>query len=74
MRVGNVFSHVCISVCLCPSFQAISFELLHIDFIFGMQAHLGHLGTYIGQVGVSRSFGQGHGHMRKMIILLISTC
>ena len=28
MRVGNVFGHVCVSVC--PSVQAITFELLHI--------------------------------------------
>ena len=29
MQVGNVFSHVCVSVCL--SIQAITFELLHIE-------------------------------------------
>ena len=32
MRVGNVFSRVCLSVCL--SVQAITFELLHIGTSF----------------------------------------
>ena len=32
MRVGNVFSHVCLSVCL--SVQAITFELYYIDISF----------------------------------------
>ena len=36
MRVGNVFSHVCLSVCLSvfPSVQAIMFELFHIETSF----------------------------------------
>ena len=36
MRVGNVFSHVCLSVCLsvCQTIQPITFELLHIETSF----------------------------------------
>ena len=36
MRVGTVFSHTCLSVCLsmCPSVQAITFEPLHIECSF----------------------------------------
>ena len=58
MRVGNVFSHVCVSVCLCVclcvclsvclsvflSVQAITFELLDIETsFFGMQVDLDHI-------------------------------
>ena len=40
MRVGNVFSHVCLAVCLCfclsvrAPVQAITFELLHTETSF----------------------------------------
>ena len=76
MRVGNVFGHVCLSVCLsvclCVCVSVCSgynfWTTWHRNFIFGMQVHLD-----LGQVWVSRSLGQGQGHMRKMIVLLIST-
>ena len=64
MRVGNVFGHVCLSVCLSVCVSVCSgynfWTALHRNFI-------------LGQVWVSRSLGQGQGHMRKKIVLLIST-
>ena len=65
MRVGNVFGHVCLSV------QAITFEPLDIETSFW---YAGTSWPYLGQVWISRSLGLGQGHMRKMIVLLISTC
>ena len=64
MRVGNVFSHVCLLVCVClsvylsvcPSVQAITYEPLDVEISFLV---------YLGQDWVSRSLGQGQGHMRK---------
>ena len=77
MGVSNVFSYVCVCVCLyvCESVflsvQAITFELLHKETLFLVYRHVF---TYLGQALVSRSLGQVQGHVRKMIILLISTC
>ena len=74
MWVGNVFSDVCVSVCV-PMFlsvQAITFEPLDVETSFFWYTDTSW--TYLGQVWVSRSLGQGQCHMRKMIILLISTC
>ena len=43
MQVGNVLSHVCVSVCVL-SVQAITFEPLDIETsFFGMQVHLNHI-------------------------------
>ena len=69
MRVGNVFSHVCLSVCLsihlsvCMSVQAITFEPLHIETSFLVY-------RYIFTISRSRLsikvICQGQGHVRKM--------
>ena len=80
MQVGNVYSHVCESVCLsvclsacvclsvCLPVQAITFELLLIETSFLVC-------RYISRSRLSiKVIGQGVGHMRKMLILLISTC
>ena len=73
MRVGNVFSCVCLYICLsvCPSVQAITFELLHIETSFLVCRYI----LTISRSSLSiKVIGQGQGNMRKMIILLISTC
>ena len=68
MRVGNGFGHVCLSVflsvCLSMflSVQDITFEPLDIETSFLVCRYIL---TYLGQVSVSRSLGQGQGHMRK---------
>ena len=72
MRVGNVFGHVCVSVCLSVflSVQAITFELLDIETSFVVCRYI----LTISSSGLSiKVIGQGKGHMRKMIVLLIST-
>ena len=45
----SVCLSVCMSVCLsvCPSVQAITFELLHIDFIFGIWVKLEYQGHWV---------------------------
>ena len=55
---------VCLSVCLSVflSVQAITFEPLNIETSFLVCRYIL---TYLGQVWVSRSLGQGQGHMRK---------
>ena len=68
MRVGNAFGHVCLSVCVsvCVSVcSGITFEPLDIETSFLLYRYI---------LTVSRSLGQGQGHMRIMISLLISTC
>ena len=70
----SVCPSVCLSVCLsvCPSVQTITFETAsHRNFIFGIG---GTSWPYLGQVWVSRSLGQGQGHVQKNDYLLISTC
>ena len=68
MRVGNVFSHVCVSACMTVSVflsvQAITFEPLQIETSFLVCRYV---------FTILRSLGQCQGHMRKMIILLIQT-
>ena len=63
MWVGNVFSYVCLSVCLSVflSVQAITFEPLDIETSFLVC-------RYILTISRSslRSLGQGQGHIKKM--------
>ena len=66
MRVGNVFSHVCVCVSVCLSVflsvQAITFELLDIETSFLVCRYI----LTIPRSSLSiRSLGQGQGHMRK---------
>ena len=54
-------------VSVCPSFHAIIF------YPFTWKLHFWYEGVslpYLGQVSVSRSLGQGQGHMRNLIIYL----
>ena len=75
MRVGNFFGHVSVSVCLSvslsvfPSVQAITFELLHIETSFSVCRYIFTIIRSSLSIKVI-----GSSHMRKMIILLISTC
>ena len=74
MRVGNVFGHVSVCVCVCLSVclsvcvsvrlsvQAIIFELLDIETSFLVCRYIL---TISRSSLVSRSLGQGQGHMRK---------
>ena len=67
MRVGNVFSHVCLSVCLSVCLGYNFWTALHRNFIFW---HGGMSWPYLDQVWVSRSLGQGH--VQKMLVYLFN--
>ena len=56
MWVGNVFGHVCVSVCVCLSVCVSVCSAYNFWTLWW---------PYLGQILVSRSFGQGQGHMRK---------
>ena len=82
MQVGNVFSHVCqcvcvcvcvsVSVCVCVCVQAITLEPRHIEvYLYNPNPNIFTMPRSSVIIKVS---GQNQDHMRKMIILLISTC
>ena len=61
---------VCVSICLCLSVQAITFEPLDIETSFLVCWYI----LTISRSSLSRKvIGSYKGHMRKMIVLLIST-
>ena len=64
MRVGNVFSHVCLSV------QAITFEPLNIETSFLVCRYI----LTISRSNLSVKVIWSMSYEKKMIILLISTC
>ena len=62
-----VFVCVSVCVCVCLSVRAITFEPVDIEtsFWYGVTSW-----PYLGQVWVSRSLGQGQGHLMEMLISL----
>ena len=76
MQVGNVFGHVCLCVCLslsvCPSVQTITFEPLDIETSFLACICILTISRSSLSIKIIGSLGQDH--MRKIMILLISTC
>ena len=74
MRVGNVFGHVCLSVCVSVflSVQAITFEPLNIETSFLVCRYI--LTISRSSLSIKVIGSRSRSYEKKVIVLLISTC
>jgi len=68
MQCGDVFSRVCMSVCVSVPFVFVTFESFVLETLFLVA---GTSSGYLGQVHMSRSSAQGQGHMSKKVCLCV---